>query len=340
MENLFGYNLEQCQQLMADLGEPKFRGKQLFQWLYEKGVETLDACTNLPEALRRRLSEVAEIDHGEVIRRQRDPEDGTEKLLIRFVDGACIETVLMRYHYGLSLCVSSQVGCAMGCAFCASTRGGVVRDLSAGEIASQIYWAQAVSGERVSRVVVMGIGEPLANFDNLLAFIDLANTGFGIGQRKITVSTCGLVPKMDELAEKKLEINLAVSLHAPTQQVRERIMPVAKRYALPELLQACTRYFKTTGRRITFEYALMDAVNDRPEDAAELIRLFRHQNIHINLIRLNPISDGTIAGSRRVDDFAKTLQDGGINCTVRRRIGKNIDAACGQLRRRTQEETR
>jgi 23S rRNA (adenine2503-C2)-methyltransferase len=340
MENIFGYSLADCQALMQRLGEPKFRGGQLFQWLYEKGAPSFEACSNLPAKLRQKLAETAVIDHGEVVRHQRDPEDGTEKLLIRFQDGECIETVLMRYRYGLSLCVSSQVGCAMGCAFCASTKGGVIRNLKAGEIASQIYWAQALSGERVSRVVVMGIGEPLANGEELLKFIDLANHGYGIGQRRITVSTCGLVPQMKALAGRHLEINLAVSLHAPTQRVRETLMPVARRYSLPELLEACRYYFEETGRRITFEYALMAGVNDRPEDAETLIELFRHQNVHINLIRLNPISEGAFSGSEQVEAFADRLQKGGINCTIRRRMGKNIDAACGQLRHKTQQEKR
>ncbi len=332
--NLFGLTLTGCSALMRDLGEPKFRSRQLFEWLYVKRAMAVDACTNLPKKLRETLKARWIIDWGEVLEVQADPEDGTKKMLIRLADGECVETVLMAYDYGYSLCVSSQVGCAMGCAFCASTRGGVVRDLTAGEMAAQIALVEAAEGIRISRVVVMGIGEPLANYDNLLRFIQILSQGFSIGMRRITVSTCGIVPMIERLADEALEINLAISLHSPDQAVREQIMPVARHYPLDQLLKTCKNYFNKTGRRVTFEYALMAGVNDRDEDAKALIRLFSGENVHLNLIRLNPITDGPFAGSQNVTVFAKKLKTGGINCTIRRRIGKNIDAACGQLRHR------
>lgn len=332
--NLFGLTQADCSALMRDLGEPQFRGRQLFEWLYAKRVRSVDACTNLPKKLRETLGARWTIDWGEVLAVQADPEDGTKKMLIRLADGECVETVLMAYDYGYSLCVSSQVGCAMGCVFCASTKGGVVRDLTAGEMAAQIALVEAAEDIHISRVVVMGIGEPLANYDNLLRFIQILNQGFGIGMRRITVSTCGIVPMIERLADEGLEINLAISLHSPDQAVREQIMPVARRYPLALLLKTCKNYFNKTGRRITFEYALMAGVNDRDEDAEALIRLFSGENVHLNLIRLNPITDGPFAGSQNVTAFAKKLKTNGINCTIRRRIGKNIDAACGQLRHR------
>lgn len=338
--NLFGKTQDALKNLMQDMGEPAFRGKQLFEWLYQKRVRNISDCTNLSKALREKLSVRCTIDWGKIIEEQADPDDGTKKFLIEWSDGECIETVLMAYDYGYSLCVSSQVGCAMGCAFCASTRGGLVRNLTAGEIAAQIALIEAREGIHIGHVVVMGIGEPLANFDNIMGFLNIANKGFDIGMRRITVSTCGLVPMIDKLAEQKLEINLAISLHSPFQDVRETIMPVAKTYDIDELLAACRRYFKVTGRRITFEYALMAGINDRPEDVAELTRLFHGENIHINLIRLNPISESGIAGSTQVTAFANQLKKNGINCTIRRRIGKGIDAACGQLRHKNQTESR
>ncbi|MDD2414274.1 MAG: 23S rRNA (adenine(2503)-C(2))-methyltransferase RlmN [Eubacteriaceae bacterium] len=335
MNNLFGITKEGCLEVMKKLGEPSFRGNQLYQWLYEKKVTNFDACTNFSKALREKMKADYDIEHGAIIKIQSDPEDQTHKYLIRLQDGECIETVLMAYHHGYSLCVSSQVGCAMGCAFCASTRGGLVRNLTAGEILDQIYLVEDERQVRVSNVVIMGIGEPLANYRAVMDFIALANSGWGIGMRKITLSTCGLVPEIDRLAEEDLQINLAISLHSPFQSVREQIMPIAKRYDIQELLKSCKKYFTKTSRRLTFEYALIAGVNDRPEDVRELTRLFKGLPVHINLIALNPVTESHLKGSKNVNFFSDELKRNGINCTIRRKMGNNIDAACGQLRQQT-----
>ncbi|SEA64323.1 23S rRNA (adenine2503-C2)-methyltransferase [Eubacterium aggregans] len=335
MEYLFGKTLAECQDVMQLLGEPKYRGKQLYEWLYEKKATDLSDCTNLPAALRERMAERYGIGHGIIVEEQHDPVDGTSKFLIRLRDGECVETVLMSYKHGYSLCVSSQVGCAMGCAFCASTLGGKVRNLGAGEILDQIYLVEKEKGVRISNVVLMGIGEPLDNYDELLTFIEIANKGWGIGQRKITVSTCGLVPKIEALAKEDLQINLAISLHSPFQDRRETLMPIAKRYSMDELLKVCNNYFTITGRRISFEYALIAGFNDRQADVDELVRLFGGQNCHINLIGLNSVSESVYKGSDNVNFFEGQLKKRGINCTMRRKMGGNIDAACGQLRRKT-----
>lgn len=334
MNNLFGLTQEALTDLALSLGEKAFRGKQLFEWLYQKRAASIDEMTNLSKAFREKLKTDHTIDRGEIILTQRDPVDGTRKFLIRFADGECIETVLMRYEHGLSLCVSSQVGCAMGCAFCASTRGGLIRNLTAGEMLSQIVLAEEAAGERIASVVVMGIGEPLMNMDNLLNFLAIASAGLGIGMRHFTVSTCGLVPEIDRLAEKNLKINLAVSLHSPFQEIRESLMPVARRYPLEELLKSCKNYFTKTGRRITFEYALMAGKNDRPEDIERLAALFKGKGAHINLINLNPVAESSLKHSENVNFFCRALKKRGIHCTMRRRIGQNIDAACGQLRQK------
>ncbi len=334
MINLFGMTKKELTEAAVSLGEKPFRGAQLFEWLYDKRAEDIDAMTNLSKAFREKLKTSYAIDRGEVVLTQRDPVDGTRKFLIRFADGECVESVLMRYEHGLSLCVSSQVGCAMGCAFCASTRGGLIRDLTAGEMLSQIALAEKAVGERVASVVVMGIGEPLMNMDHLFTFLRLAGEGWGIGMRHFTVSTCGLVPEIDRLAEENLQINLAVSLHSPFQETRETLMPVARRYPLEELLKSCKNYFTKTGRRITFEYALMAGVNDRPEDIERLSALFKGRGAHINLINLNPVAESSLKHSENVNFFCHALKKRGIHCTMRRTIGQNIDAACGQLRQK------
>ncbi|MEG0378595.1 MAG: 23S rRNA (adenine(2503)-C(2))-methyltransferase RlmN, partial [Eubacterium sp.] len=262
---------------------------------------------------------------------------GTKKYLIRLEDGQCIEAVLMRYSHGNSLCVSSQVGCRMGCSFCASTKGGRVRNLTAAEMLDQIFLAEKEAGLRVSNVVIMGIGEPLDNFDQVMRFIELANEGFVIGQRKITLSTCGLIPEIERLADKNLQINLAISLHSPFQKQREILMPIAKRYDLKELLKVCNNYFTKTKRRITFEYALIDGFNDRKEDIIELKRLLGGTPCHVNLIGLNPVTESVYKGSKVVNFFSNELKNQGITCTIRRKIGDNIDAACGQLRQKAEE---
>lgn len=340
MENLFGKTREECIAVMKELGEPAFRGRQLYSWLYEKRIRSFSECTDFSKKLREKLEDHFAIDHGKILRVQSDDSDGTKKYLIGLSDGECIETVLMRYHHGNSLCVSSQVGCAMGCAFCASTRGGLVRNLMPGEMLDQIFLVEEAENIRISNVVVMGIGEPLYNYDTVITFLTLANEGFGIGMRKLTVSTCGLVPQIDRLAEEDLQINLAISLHSPFQEIREQLMPVAKRYPIPELLKSCKNYFTKTGRRLTFEYALIAGVNDREEDINELFRLFHGLPVHINLIALNPVSESSLRASDNVNFFHLQLKKKGINATIRRRMGKNIDAACGQLRQKSQMDRR
>ena len=337
MKNIFGSTLEECGEIMKELGEPAYRGKQLFEWLYAKKAMSFDEMSNLSKGLREKLCQKKSLFHGKIVTCQQDPVDYTRKYLIELSDGHCIETVLMSYHHGHSLCVSSQVGCSMGCAFCASTRGGRIRNLSAGEILDQIFLVEQDAEVRITNVVIMGIGEPLDNFDNVMKFIELANEGMGIGQRKITLSTCGLVPQIEKLAERDLQINLAISLHAPFQERREQLMPIAKKYSLKELLKVCNNYFTKTKRRITFEYALIDGFNDRPEDINELVALFKGIPCHINLIGLNPVTESVYKGSRNVNFFSSELKKKGLNCTIRRKIGENIDAACGQLRLKQKE---
>ncbi|MEG0508659.1 MAG: 23S rRNA (adenine(2503)-C(2))-methyltransferase RlmN [Eubacterium sp.] len=336
MENVFGKTLKECTLLIESLGEPSYRGKQLFQWLYEKKAESFEECTNLSKGLREKLMEKTCLEHASIVTIQKDPVDKTKKYLIRLTDGQCIETVLMHYSHGYSLCVSSQVGCSMGCGFCASTQGGRVRNLTAGEILDQIFLAEKEAQVRVATVVIMGIGEPLDNFDNVMRFIEVANEGFGIGQRKITLSTCGLIPEIKRLAEKDLQINLAISLHSPLQNRREELMPIARKYNLNDLLKVCNDYFTKTKRRITFEYALIDGFNDRPEDMRELAKLLRGTPCHVNLIGLNSVTGSVYKGSKNVNFFSNELKKQGINCTIRRKIGNNIDAACGQLRKKAE----
>ena len=274
----------------------------------------------------------------EVVRKQESKKDGTIKYLWKLHDGNCVETVLMRYNYGNTVCISTEVGCRMGCAFCASTIGGLVRRLEPYEMLDEVLFTQIDSGLPVSRIVLMGIGEPLDNFDNVLRFLELVNSeaGMNISMRHISLSTCGLVPKIDELAEKKLQISLAISLHGPNNEIRSRVMPVNKAYPIEELLDACRRYFDATGRRIHFEYAMIDGVNDSTEHAKELLRRLKGLPAHFNLIPLNHVEESPLKPSSRaaVAAFQKTLEDGGITATVRRTLGGDIDASCGQLRRK------
>lgn len=322
---------------ITSLGEPRFRAKQIFSWLHEKLVTDYGEMTNLPKALREKLAGELPICLPQVEVVQESRMDGTRKYLFSLDDGHRIESVLMRYEYGNSVCISSQVGCAMGCAFCASAMGGQIRNLTAGEMLGQVYGIQReMAGERVSHIVVMGTGEPLLNLENLIAFIRLISdeNGLHISKRNITVSTCGIVPGIERLAEEGLPITLALSLHAPTQEQRERIMPVAKKYGLSEVLAACRHYFEQTGRRVTFEYAMMRDVNDGDEDARALARLLAGMQAHINLIPLNEVAEyGMAASSReRIKHFAELLTKAKINVTVRRSLGADIDGACGQLR--------
>ena len=339
--NLKSQTLPELTATLKELGQPAFRGKQVYTWLH-KGVRSYEEMTNLPKGLRDLLAEKFPIHPPEVARKQESKKDGTIKYLWRLHDGNCVETVLMRYNYGNTVCISTEVGCRMGCAFCASTIGGLVRRLEPYEMLDEVLFTQLDSGLPVSRVVLMGIGEPLDNFDNVMRFLELVNSpeGLNISMRHISLSTCGLVPKMDELAKRKLQISLAVSLHGPNDEIRDKIMPVNKAYPSEELLQACRRYFVATGRRIHFEYAMIDGVNDRECDAKELLRRLKGLPAHFNLIPLNHVEESPLKPSSKaaVAKFQKILEDGGITATVRRTLGSDIDASCGQLRRKYTKE--
>ena len=326
---------------LKELGQPAFRAKQVFSWLH-KGVRSYDEMTNLPKALRERLAETYPLHTPKVVRRQESKKDGTIKFLWELSDGNCVETVLMRYHYGNTVCISTEVGCRMGCAFCASTIGGLVRRLEPYEILDQVLFTQAESGLPISHIVLMGIGEPLDNFDNVMRFLELVNhpDGMNISMRHISLSTCGLVPMIDRLAEKKLQISLAISLHGPNDEIRNRIMPVNKAYPMDMLLAACRRYYEATSRRIHFEYAMIDGLNDREADARELLQRLKGLQAHVNMIPLNHVEESPLKPSTRqaVQRFQKILEDGGIPATVRRTLGGDIDASCGQLRRKYTKE--
>ena len=339
--NLKSMTLPELTAVIKELGQPVFRGKQVYTWLH-KGVRSYDEMTNLPKNLRDTLTEKYPIYAPKVVRKQESQRDGTIKYLWELADGNCVETVLMRYNYGNTVCISTEVGCRMGCAFCASTIGGLVRRLEPYEMLDEVLFTQIDSGLPVSRVVLMGIGEPLDNFDNVMRFLELVNSqdGMNISMRHISLSTCGLVPKIDELAKRKLQISLAISLHGPNDAIRDKIMPVNKAYPSEELLQACRRYFDATGRRIHFEYAMIDGVNDSVADAKELLRRLKGLPAHFNLIPLNHVEESPLKPSSKaaVAAFQKTLEDGGITATVRRTLGGDIDASCGQLRRKYNKE--
>ena len=335
--HLKSMTLAELTTLFKDMGEPGFRAKQVYTWLH-KGVRTYDEMTNLPQTLRQKLAQEHPIRPPEAVRKQESQRDGTIKYLWQLSDGNCVETVLMRYEYGNTVCISTEVGCRMGCAFCASTLGGLVRRLEPFEMLDQVLFTQIDSGLPISRIVLMGIGEPLDNFDNVLRFLELVNSpeGMNISMRHISLSTCGLVPKIDALAERKLQIALAISLHGPNDEIRDKIMPVNKAYPMDQLLAACRRYFEATSRRIHFEYAMIDGVNDREQDARELLRRLKGLPAHFNLIPLNHVEESPLKPSSRkaVARFQQILEEGGITATVRRTLGGDIDASCGQLRRK------
>ena len=291
MTDIKSLNYDELVTYMAGLGEKKFRASQLYQWMHEKLADSFDECTNISNALRQKLKETSEYVCLEPVRVQHSKLDGTEKYLFRLSDGNYVESVLMKYHHGNSVCISSQVGCRMGCRFCASTLDGCVRNLTPSEMLDQIYTIQKISGERVDNVVVMGSGEPMDNFDNIIRFLSLLNSeqGLNISARNITVSTCGIVPKIIEMADKKLQITLAISLHAPNDELRKTMMPIANKYSIEEIMEACRYYLKQTNRRISFEYSLVKDVNDTEECAQQLISLVKGMNCHINLIPVNPI---------------------------------------------------
>lgn len=337
-KDIRAYTYEQLQNELEDLGEKKFRAKQVYEWLHVKLADGFDEMTNLSKGLREKLEEEYVILPVKMLERQESALDGTNKFLFQLYDGNVVESVLMRYKHGNSVCISSQVGCRMGCRFCASTIGGLVRNLSPSEMLGQIYQIQKIIGERISNVVIMGTVEPLDNYDSFLRFIKLLTDehGLHISQRNVTVSTCGIVPKMKELAKEQLQITLALSLHGATQDKRKELMPVANKYELPEVLEACDAYFRETGRRITFEYSLVHGVNDRDEDAKELISILKPRNCHLNLIPVNPIKERSFEQPSRKNalNFKNKLEKSGINVTIRREMGADIDGACGQLRRR------
>ena len=333
---------EEAEAFVVSLGEPKFRAKQIFDWLV-KG-KSIDEMQNVPASLKSKLKENCLFTLPRVLKKQTSAIDGTVKYLFQLHDGACVESVLMRYEHGNSLCISSQVGCRMGCRFCASTIGGKERDLLASEMLGQVIAAAADSGERVSHIVMMGIGEPLDNYDNALRFLRLVNhpARLGISLRNISLSTCGVADGIDRLADEELGITLSVSLHNPTDEGRSAIMPINRRFPIAVLLGSCKRYFEKTGRRISFEYTLLCGVNDKESDAKTLAKVLRahlgQMPIHVNLIRLNEVKEREFKtpDTQSVEKFIATLQKNGIVATLRRRLGADIDAACGQLRRKNE----
>lgn len=328
---------DELNEYILSLGMPSYRTKQVFGWMHEKFVGSVDEMTNLPKALRKKIS-----DDGFIVlkeeTKQVSKKDGTIKFLFRLYDGQMIETVFMKYSYGNSICISSQAGCRMGCKFCASTIGGLVRNLSASEMLEQVYAAMRITGEKINNIVIMGTGEPLDNYDNVIRFIRLITDerGYNLSARNITMSTCGIVPMIRRLADEKLAITLAISLHAPNDSKRKKLMPIAEKYSINEILDACKYYFEKTGRRISFEYSLVKGENDSSEDAKELSELLSGLNCHVNLIPVNPIEERNFekVDNNSIQKFKLGLEKNSINVTIRRSVGSDIDAACGQLRRK------
>ena len=334
-KNLKDFTLTELEEMLVDIGEPKFRAKQIFKWLYD-GAENFGEMTNIPKGLVEKLDCEYSANNLKIEQKFVSHIDETRRYLLKLDDGHFIESVLMKYHHGFTICVSTQVGCAMGCAFCASTRGGKVRNLTAGEIIGQLMTVQKDLGERISNIVLMGMGEPLDNFDNVMRFLENVNNplGLNIGHRHISLSTCGLCDKIRELADKKLQITLSVSLHAPNDEKRSAIMPINKKYNIAELMSACRYYIEKTNRRISFEYTLIKGVNDTPEEARELLGLISGMLCHVNLIPVNEVLETGFSASNRgaVDKFREVLEKGGVAATIRREMGADISAACGQLR--------
>lgn len=341
-QDIKSMTLAEMTQALKAMGQPAFRAKQIYTWLH-KGVTDFEEMTNISKELRAKLDETYYITAPKVARKQRSQKDGTVKYLWELGDGNCVETVLMQYHHGNTVCISSEVGCPMGCKFCASTLGGLVRRLQPSEILDQVLFTALDSGLPISNIVLMGIGEPLDNFDNVMRFLELVNSpeGMNIGMRHISLSTCGLVPRIDELAEKKLQLTLSVSLHSPDDDSRSAIMPINRKYPVDVLLDACRRYFEKTGRRVSFEYTMIDGVSDSPEQAELLASKLRGLAAHVNMIPLNPVAESPLRPSTRqaVARFQKILESHGIPATVRRSLGGDIDASCGQLRRKYVKES-
>uniref|UniRef100_UPI0040576D27 23S rRNA (adenine(2503)-C(2))-methyltransferase RlmN n=1 Tax=Acetatifactor sp. TaxID=1872090 RepID=UPI0040576D27 len=334
--------LSELKKELENRGEKVFRAKQMYEWMHVKLVRGFDDMTNLSKDFREKCKEWYSYTALQAVQVQESKVDGTKKFLFALEDGNVVESVWMKYKHGNSVCISSQVGCRMGCKFCASTLDGLERNLAPSEMLDQIYAITLLTGERVSNVVVMGTGEPLDNYDNLLIFLKMLTdeNGLNISQRNITVSTCGLVPKMRELAEEKLQITLALSLHATTDEKRRKLMPIANKYSIEELMEVCQYYFEQTGRRITFEYSLLGGENDTDEDAEGLIALAKPLCCHINLIPVNPIKerDYVQSDAGRIQRFKNKLEKNKINVTIRREMGRDIDGACGQLRRKFKGE--
>ena len=335
-------NLEELTDYIISIGQPKFRAKQLYEWMHVKLVSDVDNMTNLPAVMREYIKTECDFTSLKTVNVQVSKEDGTAKYLFELEDGNLIESVLMKYHHGNSVCISSQAGCRMGCKFCASTLDGLARNLKASEMLDQIYRIQSITGERVSNVVVMGSGEPFDNFDNFLKFQELLTdaNGLNISARNLTVSTCGLVPRIYELADKKLQLTLAVSLHSPTDMMRRQLMPIANKYSIAEIMKACRYYIDKTGRRVTFEYSLVKGQNDSQECAVILSELLKGMNCHVNLIPVNPIKERNFRQTELADinKFKNKLEKNRINVTIRREMGRDIDGACGQLRKRYSDE--
>lgn len=335
-------SLEELKDLILSLNEPKYRAEQIYPFI-SKGIENLDQIPNIPKNLKQKLSEVSYISKADIYRKLESKEDETKKYLIELDDGNIVETVLMKYKHGLSICISTQVGCRMGCKFCASTIDGLLRNLTPGEILGQIITVQKDAGERISNVVIMGSGEPFDNMDNLEKFFEIVHEekGLNIGYRHITVSTCGLVPQIKRLAELEIPVNLAISLHQTEQSKRQEIMPIAKKYNIKELISTANWYSKVTKRRVTFEYALISGVNDNVETAMELVKLLRGSLSHVNIIPVNEIVENNFKrpNMKKVKAFQEILLKNNIEATVRRELGKDISGACGQLRRSSIKES-
>lgn len=336
MNNLLDYTLDELKVWMTENKESAFRAKQVFSWIY-KNVYDFEEMKNIPQSLKNKLKQNFTIDLPKIVEVYKSEIDGTEKFLLCFKDGNLIESVLMRYKHGNSICISTQVGCRMGCKFCASTIGGRIRNLTSGEILSEILVVQNNIGERISNVVLMGSGEPLDNYDNVVKLLDLVSAEYGlnIGQRHITLSTCGIVPKIYELADRELSVTLALSLHAFSDEKRKEIMPIANKYTIDEILKACQYYIDKTKRRVTFEYSLVKDVNDSREDAKSLGKLLKGMLCHVNLIPVNEIKENSFKRSSKktIEDFSEILKSYGVEVTTRREMGSDINAACGQLRR-------
>ncbi len=334
--------LSELTQFLEDMGQKKFRAKQLYSWMHEHLIEDFDQATNLPKSLIEELKEKCRLTALVVRQEQISKIDDTRKYLFELYDRNMIESVLMRYHHGNSVCISSQVGCRMGCKFCASTLDGCVRNLTASEMLDQIYRIQKMTGERVDNVVIMGSGEPMDNYDNVIRFIKLLNSeeGLNISQRNITVSTCGLVEKIKELADEKLQITLAISLHAPNDELRASMMPIANKYSIDEIMEAVRYYIDVTTRRVSFEYSLVDGVNDSDDCVKQLAKLLTGLNCHINLIPVNPVRERQFVrpDMKKVYSFKNKLEKYGLNVTIRREMGSDIDGACGQLRKKYMDE--